>query len=63
MIQFTPPWRQPPLDQWKILAMYHDKDGLLHVRMANDGYEIIGIGQDNREIWNNLYRKAMEFES
>lgn len=62
MIQFTAPWRQPPLKDWKLLAMYHTADGQLSVRMSKDGREIKETGLDNRDIWSRLYSKAVEFD-
>ena len=67
MHQSTPPWKQHPLDKWSIELMQHSLiDGIkyLFVAMKDEkGNQIMSLEPDDREIWNRLYSKAMEFEA
>lgn len=66
MHQVTAPWKQHPLDKWSICGMNHyriEGKKCLFVSMTKGGRCIMEEGDDDREIWNSLYRKAMEFES
>lgn len=66
MIIFTAPWNQPPLDAWSICCMNNRRENgekFLFVSMAKDGNCIKAEGPDDREIWADLYTKAMEYEN
>jgi len=58
----TPPWLQPPLDQWSIVGMnhYHVKGKrFLFVSMERDGVCIKEEGRDDEYLWYRLYHKAV----
>jgi len=66
MITFTAPWSQNPLNTWSIISMRHGVEKgeqWLYVSMVREGRTIEAKGQDNRDIWADLYRQAMKFET
>jgi len=62
LIQYQPPWRQHPLDEWSICGMNHyhvNGDKHLFVSMVKDGRCITEEGMDDNYLWNRLWHKAM----
>jgi len=59
------PWQKGNLANWDICGMNHYKYGIkrfLFVSMVKDGKCIKAEGQDDIELWRDLYKKAQELK-
>ena len=61
MKEIIHPWKQPPLDEWRIVGMNHYKvngETFLYVSMCKNGKCITEEGKDDKYLWNRLWHKA-----
>ncbi len=65
LLLYTPPWRQPPLDEWDITFMRHVKqDGkrALTVTVEKEGKYVTVTGPDNNDLWVKVWDEARRVE-